>query len=90
MQPVDAADLVNLHDVRVDQRGGGLGLQLESLEIGSIVGQFRPEDFHGDPPLQPLLFGQIDFGHGPASQPAEQVKVAQLPRRKIAVGRRRR
>ena len=93
VQLIDAADLVNLHDVGVDQRGGGLGLQLEPLQIGAIAGQFRLEDLHRHPPLQTLLLGQIDLGHRPASQPPQQVEIAQLPARtdrsrKAGLGRR--
>ena len=37
VQLVDAAHLVNLHDVGVDQRGGRLGLELEALQIYAIA-----------------------------------------------------
>ena len=77
VQPLDAANLVNLHNVGVDQCSGSLGLQLESLQISSIVGQFRPEDFHGDAAFQPALLGQIDVGHRPATQTPKQAEVAQ-------------
>ena len=86
VQVVDAAHLVNLHDVGVDQRGGRLGLQLEPLQIDPIAGQFRLEDFDGHPPLQPFLLGQIDFGHRPAAQPPQQTEIAQLPAGKVGIG----
>ena len=71
----------------MDQRRGRLGLDLESLQIGPIAGQLRLENLHGHAPLQPLLFGQIDFGHRPAAQAPQQMKIAQLPAGKVAVRR---
>ena len=90
VQLIDAPDLVDLHDVGMDQRRRGLRLQLEPLEIGPIAGQFRPEDLHGHAAFQPGLVGQVDVGHRPATQPAEQLEVAQLPAGEIGLGGRRR
>ena len=86
VQVIDAADLVDLHDVGVDQRGGRLGLELESLEVGSIAGQLRLEDLDGHAPLEAFLLGQIDFGHRPAAQAPQQMEVAQATAGKIGVG----
>ena len=86
VQLIDAAHLVNLHDVGVDQRGGGLGLELEPLQVGPIAGQLRLEDLDGHAAFQPLLLGQIDLGHRPASQPPQQMEIAQLPAGKIGIG----
>ncbi len=90
VQVVDAADLVNLHDVGMDQRGGRLGLQLEALQIDPIAGQFRLEDFDSHPPFQPFLLGQIDLGHRPAAQTPQQMEVAQLPAGEVGIGGGRR
>ena len=40
MPALDVPHFVNLHDVRMNQRRGGLGFDLEPLQIGGIVGQF--------------------------------------------------
>ena len=86
VQALDVPDLVDLHDIGVHQRGGGLGLALEPLEVGLVVGQFRPEDLDRHPAFQGALLGKIDFGHRPATQAAEEVEVAHLPTGEIGRG----
>ena len=83
VQAVDVAHLVDLHDVGVHQRGGGLGLALETLQIGLVAGQLRLEDLDRHPAFQRALLGQVDLGHGPAAQAAEQLQIADLPAGKI-------
>ena len=89
VQLIDAADFVNLHDVGVDQRGGGLGLELKPPQVGPVARQLRLEDLHRHAAFQPLLLGQIDLGHRPAAEPPQQVEIAQPPARQVAFGRRR-
>ena len=85
---LDVPHLVNLHDVRVNQRRGGLGLDLEPLQIGGVAGQLGAQNLHHHPPFQAALLGQIDLGHRPAAQPFKQLEIAQLPAGKIGVGGR--
>ena len=49
VQALDVPDLVDLHDIGVDKRRGGLGLALEPLDAGLVVRQFRPEDLDRNP-----------------------------------------
>ena len=83
MQPVAVAHFVDLHDVGMDQRRGRLGLALEALQIGMVVGQFGLEDLDGHAAFQAALLGQVDLGHGPASQAPQQDEIAQLPAGKV-------
>ena len=54
------------------------------LTYESWHGQIGLQNFQGHVPAERDLFGQIDFGHGPPSQPAEQAVASQLPARQIA------
>ena len=66
MHAVDAADLVDLHDVGVHQCGGGLGLHVKPPHISRVGRQLALEHLEGDLPPQRNLLGQIDLGHRPA------------------------
>ena len=79
MDAVDAADLVDLHDIGVQQGGGGLGFQMEAADIAGVGRQFALQHLERDLAAQRPLLGQIDFGHRPAPQPAQQPIIAQLP-----------
>ena len=86
VQALDVPHLVDLHDIGMHQRGGGLGLALEPLQVGLVVRQFRPEDLDGNPTFQVALLGKVDFGHRPSPQAAKKVEVAHLPTGEIDRG----
>jgi hypothetical protein len=79
---------MNLYDVGVDEGGSGLGLHLEAADVGGVFGQFPLENLERDLPPERELLGQIDVGHRPTAEPAEQAIIADLPSGKIEVGHR--
>jgi hypothetical protein len=83
MQPVDAADFVDLDDVGMHQSRRRLGLVDEPAHVRIVLCQRGLQHLDGDRPTQRLLFGQIDLGHPAAPQPAQQMIIAQLAARKI-------
>jgi len=44
VNPVDAADLVNLHDVGMNKRSGSLSFSLKPLYVRLITCQLRPQN----------------------------------------------
>ena len=46
------AGIEHLHDVRVDEPGGGLGLALEARDECRVVGEMLGEELHGHEPFQ--------------------------------------
>ena len=79
VQAVDVAHLVDLNDTGMDQAGCRPGLAFESHEVDAVVGQFGLENFDGHVTAELNLLGEIDLGHGPASQASEEAEIAQGP-----------
>jgi hypothetical protein len=50
---------------------------LKAADAVGVAGQLSIEDFERDLPTQRELLGQIDLGHRPAAQPAEDEEVFQ-------------
>jgi len=72
-QPVAAgvlADVVDVDDVGVVERGGGARFFLELSDERAVVGQLAGEDLERDAALQALLHRQVDLAHGAASDGA--------------------
>ena len=86
VQAVDVPHLVDLHDIGMHQRGGGLGLALEAPEVGLVVRQVRPEDLDRNPTFQVALLGKIDLGHRPSTKAAKKVEIADPPAGEIDRG----
>ena len=78
MDAVVLADFVDLHDAGVHERGGGAGFVMETADVVRIAGQLGVEHLERDLPAERKLLGQIDLGHRPAAEPAEDVEVFQL------------
>ena len=85
MHAIDAADLVNLHDVGVYEGRGGLGLHVKPAHVGGVLCQLALQNLKRDLPPQRNLLGQIHFGHRPAPQSAQQAIIADLPAGKIEI-----
>jgi len=88
---VDLAHVVDLHDVRMAQTGGGAGLLLEPLHVlgaGEVAGE---DHLDGHGPLEALLPGLVDHAHAAAPDLAEQLVRAEiawdLDRRSLDCGR---
>jgi hypothetical protein len=78
MLPGLTADLVDGHDVRVVQRGGGLGLGLEPPHV-RLGRQLPGEDhFEGDRPVQADLVRPVDDAHAAAGDLPQQLVVAEV------------
>ena len=78
MDAVFLADFVNLHDAAVHERGGRPRFVMESANVVRIAGQLGVEHLECDLPAERKLLGQIDLGHRPAAQPAEDEEVFQF------------
>ena len=76
MEVVNQPDFVNLHDVGLHQRRGGLGFHVEPADVGIVGGQFPFEHFERHLAAERTLLGQIHIGHRPATQPPQQAIIA--------------
>ena len=61
-EPVDLADVVDRHDVRVGELREGLGLADEQLAQALIAGGLRVQDLDGDVTVERLVAGEVDLG----------------------------
>jgi hypothetical protein len=82
-----AADLVDLHDVGLHQRGGGPSFVLEAADELLVAGQAVLKHFESDLPPQRALLGQVHVGHAAASQTPQDLVVSQPLSRKVGFGR---
>ena len=83
------ADGVDRDDVGVVQAGGGLGLELEPLELAGVQGRGEGQDLQGHPAAERDLLGLVDDPHAAAADLAEEAEVAE-PARPDGLGRRTR
>ena len=74
-----AADRVDRHDVRVVQAGGGLGLELEPLQLPGVERRGERQDLQRHPAAQRELLGLVDDAHAAPADLAEDPEVAQEP-----------
>ena len=75
--PLVLADLVDGHDVRVVELGGGLGLGLEAPQVGR-GGELAGENhFQGDDPVERRLPRLVDDAHAAAGDLFQQLVVAE-------------
>ncbi len=86
MDAVDATDLMDLHDIGMDQRGGRTGFVVEPTHVGFVLGQTPLEDLESHLPTERELFGQIDIRHAATPQASQQLIVAQFLSRQIGIG----
>ena len=72
------ADLVDRHDARVVEVGGGLGLGVEPPDVG-LVGELAGEDhLERDGPVEADLPGLVDDAHAAAGDLADDLVVAEV------------
>jgi hypothetical protein len=57
------AEVVDREDVRMRERGDGLGLALEARERVGVGGQLRGEDLDGDVAVELRVAGAVDLAH---------------------------
>ena len=69
--PIGFVNFVNRADVRVVQRGRGLGLALEAAESLCVVGEFVGKELQGDVATELQVFRLIDHAHSPAADLAK-------------------
>ena len=81
MPTIDAADLIDLHNIGLHKRGGGLRFHMKAAHIGLIVGQLPLKHFECHLATQRTLLSKINVGHCSPTQAAQQAIVAQLPAR---------
>ena len=72
-----AADGVDRDDVRVVQAGGGLGLDLEPLELPGVERRGERQDLQRHAAAERDLLGLVDDPHAAAADLAEDAEVAQ-------------
>ena len=60
------AEVVDREDVRMRERGDGLGLALEARERVGVRGQLRGEDLDGDLAVELRVARAVDLAHPPA------------------------
>ena len=75
-----AADGVDRHDVRVVQAGGGLGLDLEPLQLPRVHRRGERQDLQRHAAAERELLGLVDDPHAAPADLAEDPEVAQDPR----------
>ena len=72
------ADLVDRHDAGMVEVGGGLGLEVEALDL-VVAGELAGEDhLERDGPVQADLPGPVDHPHAAAGDLAEQLVIAEV------------
>jgi hypothetical protein len=57
------ADVVEMADVRMIQRGNGAGFALKALLEFGIVGEMSGENLDGDSAIEARVFRPVDFSH---------------------------
>ena len=70
---IDLSDLVDGHDVRVVQSGGGSRLPLEPLQASRIRRQPGRQDLDGDLALKPRVPGPVNLPHPAGAERAQQL-----------------
>ena len=76
--PSDVADVVDLHDVGVDQRRGGTGFVEEAVDVRAVARERGLQHLEGDGPAEGPLLGEIDLGHTAGAKAPQDAVVAQL------------
>jgi hypothetical protein len=89
------ADLVNRHDVRVVEVGGGFRLGVEALHVTRRRQLLGEDHLEGDDPVEALLSCLVDDAHAAAGDLLQQLVIAEVPdprprRRRGFGGQRRR
>ena len=84
--PGALADLVDLDDVLMIQRRGGLGLRPEAAAVLRVEQMPRECHLQGHAPLEPELIGLVDDGHPAGAQLADHL-VSRYRREAIGQGR---
>ena len=74
-----AADGVDRHDVGVVQAGGGLGLELEPLQLLGVQRRGQRQDLQRHPAVERELLGLVDDAHAAPADLAEDAEIAQGP-----------
>ncbi len=72
------AEVEDREDVRMRQRGDGLGLALEPRERVGVRGQLRREDFDGDLPVELRVARAVDLAHPARAERREDLVGAEL------------
>ncbi len=70
---IEHADVEDLDDVRVVERGGDAGLLQEPLDALRVVGAGPDHEFQRHVPSQAHVGGAVDIAHAPARQQPDDV-----------------
>jgi hypothetical protein len=68
VDPVFTADVMQRANVRVVEFGACAGLALEPLPDVFSLGRYTREHFKSDGPVEPCVFGPVDFSHTASTQ----------------------
>jgi len=60
-------EVQDAHDMRVNERGNSLGLELEVLYVVGI-GQLGVQDFDGGLPIESQVLSEVNFGEASTAQ----------------------
>jgi len=74
-------ELVDRHDVRVIERGGGLGLELEPRHGTGVAGPGLGQRLERDVALQPRVTRAVDLAHAPGPEGLEDLVHSQASSR---------
>ena len=67
------ANIIDRHDTRMVERGGGSGLAPEALDIGGVIHILRVEHFKGDITAQQRIVRPVNRGHATTPQYARDL-----------------
>ncbi|MGC3971647.1 MAG: hypothetical protein QM775_31175 [Pirellulales bacterium] len=68
-----------------DQRRRGHRFVLKAGDVRGVAGQIVLQHFEGHLTTELLLLGQIDFGHRSATEPTQQLEIAERPTGQVGI-----
>jgi hypothetical protein len=77
--PFEFADVVNRTDVGMIEPGGRLGFTLETFQSLAILGQSLRQELERDKPVQPGVFGFVNYTHATGAQLLQDAVVRNAP-----------
>jgi hypothetical protein len=76
--PIDIADFINRHDVRVVERGSGACFLLESSDAFRIDAESPRQNLQSDLPAELEILGEIDMAHAAGAKKFQEAVMTDL------------